>query len=151
MPKSTNLCHSVTAAIAVPKETAMGFFKDPAKLGDWTLGTTDIQTTSSADVVEGRSRFDGSRSLLRIDCNADYGVVDYYIGTRPDRLNMRISVRVLDGESFGMGTDYCLATLLAWRPVGMDKARWHRLCASHEAEILLAKAQLEEVNGTVDY
>jgi hypothetical protein len=45
-----------------------------------------------------------------------------------------------------MGSDCCLVTLLAWRPVGMDKTRWHRLCASHEVEILLAKSQLEN-NG----
>jgi hypothetical protein len=32
--------------------------------------------------------------------------------------------------------------LMAWRPAGMEEARWHRLCASHEAEILLIREQI---------
>jgi hypothetical protein len=146
MPKSTNLCHSVTAAIAVTQRTAFAYLSDPLKLGNWTLGSADTRPAASEGLVEGRSRFDDSRSLIRIDSDPKRGIIDYYVGTRPRHLSMRISARILEGESFGMGSDCCLVTLLAWRPVGMDKTRWHRLCASHEVEILLAKSQLEN-NG----
>jgi hypothetical protein len=143
MPKSTNLCHSVTVAIAVAQRVAFAYLSDPLKLGNWTLGSADTKPAASEGLVEGRSLFDGSRSLNRLDSDPKRGIIDYYVGTRPKQLTMRISARVLDGESFGMGSDCCLVTLLAWRPVGMDKTRWHRLCTSHEVEILLAKAQLE--------
>jgi hypothetical protein len=32
---------------------------------------------------------------------------------------------------------------IAWRPAGMEDERWERLCAAHEAEIFLIKAQIE--------
>ena len=35
-------------------------------------------------------------------------------------------------------------TLLAWREAGMSDERWSRLIASHEAEILLLRARIEE-------
>ena len=144
MPKSSNLCHSVTVAVAVSQRSAFAYLSDPLKLGNWTLGSADIKAAGTEGMVEGRSLFDNGRSLIRIDSDPQRGIIDYYIGSRPKHLAMRISARVLDGESFGMGNDCCLVTLTAWRPVGMDKTRWHRLCASHEVEILLAKAQLEE-------
>jgi hypothetical protein len=37
----------------------------------------------------------------------------------------------------------CIITLLAWRQASMDDTRWHRLCATHETEILLIKGQCE--------
>ena len=36
-----------------------------------------------------------------------------------------------------------LIMLMAWRPAAMDPERWQRLCASHEAELWLIKAQIE--------
>jgi hypothetical protein len=35
---------------------------------------------------------------------------------------------------------------MAWRPAGMEDSRWHRLCTSHEAEILLTQEQIIRLN-----
>jgi hypothetical protein len=34
--------------------------------------------------------------------------------------------------------------MTAWRPTDMLDARWHRLCVTHDTEILLIQAQLEQ-------
>jgi hypothetical protein len=54
----------------------------------------------------------------------------------------RISVRVIAGPNAGLSGGQCLVMLMAWRPAGMEDSRWHRLCASHEAEILLIREQI---------
>ena len=44
----------------------------------------------------------------------------------------------------GRSEERCLVSLIAWRDIDMDDARWQRLIACHEAEILLIKAQIEQ-------
>ena len=56
----------------------------------------------------------------------------------------RISARVIPGSALGYGENRSLVTLLAWRPAEMSDDRWSRLVASHEAEILLLRARIEE-------
>jgi hypothetical protein len=69
-------------------------------------------------------------------------LLDYWVGT-PGRLSHRISARVVPGGSAGYDGGTCIVMLTAWRPADMGEERWERLCASHEAEIWLLKAQIE--------
>ncbi len=139
-----SLCHATTAQVAVPTATAFAYLADPLRLGRWALGAMHTRATDTAGVVQGESLFDGSRSLVRVDANPERGLIDYHLGDRPAGLAMRISARVLGGADFGFASDSCLVTLTAWRPASMDDARWQRLRACHEVEILLIKEQLEQ-------
>jgi hypothetical protein len=58
----------------------------------------------------------------------------------------RISARIIAGPNAGLSAGQCLVMLMAWRPAGMEDSRWHRLCASHEAEILLIREQVTRLN-----
>ena len=143
---SNELGHAITVEIAVPADTALAYLTDPIALGRWTLGSTNTRVVSqNPELIEGQSRFDGSRSLIRIDAEPARGLVDYRVGPagQAQALQMRISARVLDGAAFGYAAGHCLVTLTAWRPIAMSNERWQRLCAAHEVEVLLLKAQLE--------
>jgi hypothetical protein len=54
-----------------------------------------------------------------------------------------VSARVIPGPVCGLPATSCYVTLTAWRVADMDDDRWSRLCAAHEAEIWLIKAQIE--------
>jgi hypothetical protein len=54
---------------------------------------------------------------------------------------------VVPGEATGRDKGSCLVTLVAWRDAAMSEARWERLVACHEVEILLVQALLTEGKG----
>jgi hypothetical protein len=63
--------------------------------------------------------------------------VDYYVGTNAARLATRAMTRVVP-----RGRRSCIVSLIAWRERSMVDARWERLVACHEVEILLIQALL---------
>ena len=133
--------HCATAMVEVAAEAAYAFLVDPAALGRWSLGCMDLVHVGSG-VYRGRSLFDGSEGWLSIDGDPKRLVIDYHVGTLDERLP-RICARVVPGPVCGLSASACYVSLLAWRSRSMDASRWQRLCASHEAEIWLIKAQLE--------
>jgi hypothetical protein len=137
---TTTLAHMTTQLVAAPVEAAFAYLRDPLKLGRWSLGCFDTAATETPGLYTGRSLFDGGVGWYRID--AAGSVIDYLVGT-PQHLVRRISVRIMPGAEFGYAAGTCLVTLIAWRPADMDAARWARLCAAHEVEILLIKSQIE--------
>ncbi|MGV0875901.1 hypothetical protein V6767_02005 [Martelella sp. FLE1502] len=134
--------HSVTAVIEVPAAFAFSFMADPIALGRWSLGCMNTRPTGDREIHAGTSLFDGSESHFAIDADLARLIVDYHVG-EPGQLLPRISARVIKPEICGLPESYCALTLSAWRARDMDAARWHRLCATHETEILLIKAQCE--------
>ncbi len=138
---SLSLSHCVTTQIDVPASFAFGFLADPIRLGQWALGCMRTQATDEPAVYTGFSLFDGSQGWLSIDAHSDLGLIDYKVGPK-EALIHRISARVIAGANAGLSGGQCLVMLMAWRPAGMEEARWHRLCASHEAEILLIREQI---------
>ena len=75
--------------------------------------------------------------------HGDLSQIDFNVGSAPDKLTMRISVRVLASESLGYPPGGSLITLTAWRPQAMTDERWERLMRTHETEILMIQAQLD--------
>ena len=63
--------------------------------------------------------------------------VHYHVGTSAARLEPRILARVAKRKR-----NSCIVSLIAWRDATMDDARWRRLIACHEVEILLIQALL---------
>ena len=92
--------------------------------------------------MRGSSLFDGAEAVVRVIPVAEQRIVDYEVGSDPERLVRRISARVVQGDVVGEpGTS--LVVLTAWRERSMDDDRWHRLVVAHEAEILLLRHGIE--------
>lgn len=93
-------------------------------------------------VFRGCSLFDASEAYVEIRPEPALGLIDFHVGTREVR-RPRIFIRITPGPVLGMGAGECLVTLHALRAGDAPDANWARTCLTHEAEILLIKAQLE--------
>ena len=136
------LCYTVTAEVAVPAESAFQYLADPLKLGLWALGCFDTESTATDDLFKGTSLFDGSEAWFRIETDLKRFLIDYLVGDSKNQLP-RISTRVVPGPNYGGDAKHCMVSMTAWRTSDMSDQRWHRLCATHDAEILMIQAQIE--------
>lgn len=142
-PIPLDLVHATAQIVAAPRPRCLDVIADPATVGRWALGSWDTRDLGDG-LIEGHSLIDGARTVARIRRDDAAGLVDFDVGGDPaGPLSHRIAVRVHEGAALGYGADTSLVVLHAWRPAAMDKARWARLTAFHEAEILLLKAQIE--------
>ena len=144
-PSPLPLSHVATALVDAPAQAVFEFLTDPVALGEWSLGCMRTQPTDIAGVHTGWSLFDGSQAWFEIVADARVLLVDYHVGSLARR-TPRISARVVRGSVCGLSDAHCYATLTAWRPQGMEAARWARLCSAHETEIWLIKEQIEARN-----
>jgi hypothetical protein len=142
---SSSLSHCVTTQVDVPASFAFAFLTDLTRLGHWALGCMRTRPTDEPGVYTGYSLFDSSQSWVSIDADPDLCLIDYKVGPK-GALVHRISARVISGANAGLSAGQCLVMLMAWRPAGMEDSRWRRLCASHEAEILLIREQIIRFN-----
>jgi hypothetical protein len=138
----SDLCYVVTAEVAAPARVAFDYLADPAKVGEWALGSYNAKPVGGG-IYEGTSLLDGSKTLFRTDADARRLLVDYLVGGDAAHLVMRISVRVVPGELLESGPEHCLASMTAWRPAGFDARRWSRLQAFHDAEIHILRERIE--------
>lgn len=136
------VAHTASVMIAVPASRAFTALTSAGDVGRWALGSTDLQPTQQANVYQGVSLFDGSRTHVEIRGYADLGLIDYHVGNDRQRIP-RITIRIAPDEVSGAGPEHCLVAMTAWRAAGMSESDWARLCTLHEAEILLMKAQME--------
>ena len=139
----SQLSHCVTAECAVPARRAFDFLSDGLAVGRWALGSFDARKVG-ANLFRGRSLFDGAEVLYRPVSDANRLIVDYHVGRNPRQLVPRVMARVIPGEAAGRGKRSCLVTLVAWRDASMTVARWERLVACHEVEILIVQAILAQ-------
>ena len=137
------LSHCATAVCAAAADVAFDYLADPSHLGTWALGCWDAEPAGER-TVRGISLFDASTTFVRADPDPDRLGVDFAVGAGPDELVHRISARVIPGALLGHGEHRSIVTLLAWRTADMADERWARLVASHEAEILLLQARIEQ-------
>jgi hypothetical protein len=142
MSLSLGYSHAATSLLNVPAEKAFAFMADPILLGHWSLGCMNTRPAGADDIYTGHSLFDGGQGYFQIDADPDRMIIDYRLG-KPERMVPRISARIIEAEICGLEEHQSYVTLTAWRTRDMDDTRWHRLCVTHEAEILLIKAQCE--------
>ena len=111
------------------------------------MGGRGAGMTNSLVVGNGSagSLFGGGRGLARVVVDAARGWVDHRVGSDAQELVPRIQARVQPGAELDHAEGTCIVTLMAWRrrSAGMDDARWQRLCAAHEVEIEMIRAELE--------
>lgn len=133
--------HQAAARVAVPSDYAFDRLSDARFVGRWALGSMGLAAVGEG-VFRGRSLFDGSDAFVEIKPERALGLIDFHVGTRKLR-RPRIFMRVTPGPVLGIGGGECLVTLHALRAGDASDEVWARTCLTHEAEILLIKAQLE--------
>jgi hypothetical protein len=136
------LSHAATLRVEVTADVAFDFLADPLQLGCWSLGCFDTTPAGPPGLFTGLSLYDGARGWFRIDADPVRHIIDYRVGDATSQVP-RVSARVVPGPVCGLPAASCYVTLTAWRVADMDDERWSRLCAAHEAEIWLIKAQIE--------
>ncbi len=139
MPTS-ELVHCVSSLCSAQPDHAFAYLADPHRLGEWSLGCWRARAEDGT--VRGSSLFDGGEAVVRLIPVPEQRIVDYEVGSDPDRLVRRISARVVPGDDVGEAGS-SLVMLTAWREGSMDDERWHRLVVAHEAEILLLRHGIE--------
>jgi len=137
------LCYTVSVEVMVPALQAFQYLSNPEKIGRWALGCFNTQPTEHDRLYKGTSLFDESEVWVRVETDPERLIIDYHIGDG-DHQVPRISTRVVRGENYGKDSDHCIVSMTAWRPTDMLDARWHRLCVTHDTEILLIQSQLEQ-------
>lgn len=148
-PAAAEPVHAVARLCRADAGAALALLSTAAGLARWNLGLWHTQEEAPG-LLGGRSLFGGGRGLARVQVDAHRGWVDYRVGADVQTLVPRIQARVQPGAELGHAADCCMVTLMAWRSAGMDDERWRRLCATHEVEIDLIRAELERDAGAAD-
>jgi len=138
----SGLCYVVSTDVAAPARFAFAYLADPAKVGEWALGSFNARPVA-AEIFAGTSLLDGSTVVYRVDADERRGVIDYLVGADAENLVMRISTRVVAGEILGRGAGTSVVSMSAWRPADFDERRWSRLKAFHDAEIHILRERIE--------
>lgn len=143
-----DVAHTAASMVQSPARFAFDCLASAAFVGGWSLGSMDLQPVRDG-LYRGRSLFDGSDAFVEIRPNPDLGLIDFAVGSAKRR-DPRIFIRVTPGDVLGLDRACCLVSLHALRSGHATDAAWARTCTTHEAEILLIKAQLETAHARGD-
>lgn len=136
------LFHSATAEVSVTALEAFAYLKDGLRQSDWALGSWDRHEVSPG-LFRGRSLFDGADVYVRLNPDNELLVVDYEVGSDPDKLLRVNSARVVPGPCVGRPEGTCLVTLMKWRSAAQSDEDWTRACLAFSTEIHMIKGRLE--------
>ncbi|NIZ09392.1 hypothetical protein [Pseudooceanicola sp. HF7] len=139
-------CHTSSIKVARPADQVFGLMADGIQQGQWAWGSFDREDLGQG-VYAGTSMFDGGRTFVRLNVDADRLLVDYDVGRAPDALAFRNSARVLPGVLLGHEEGSCVVTLMTWRHVNQDEAAWLQTSTIHEAEMFLIRGLAERAAG----
>jgi hypothetical protein len=134
------LCQTASAEVAVPAERAFTYLADPRSQGEWTLGAWDRRLLGDG-LSSGTSLVSGEEVFVRTEADAERLLVDYWVGSSPERLRRSISARVVPGEAIGRDAAKCVVTLMTWR--GDSREAWLGSAGIHHVEVRMIKARLE--------
>ena len=134
------LCQTASAEIAVPAQRAFDYLSDPHSQGEWTLGAWDRRDVGGG-LSSGRSLLSGEEVLVRTEPDRERLLVDYWVGSSPDRLRRYVSARIVPGAVLGRDAATCVVTLMTWRSASRDA--WLASAETHHVEVRMIKARLE--------
>ena len=136
------LGHASTVLVEVPAETAFAYLADGLKQSDWTLGSWNREDLGDG-LFRGTSLFDGTYTYVRLEPEPASLLVDYWVGTDPDRLLRLNSARIVPGPAVGRPEGTCLVTLLKWRTPSQSDEAWAVACGIFDTEVHMIKGRLE--------
>ncbi len=134
------LCQTASVEVAVPPEHAFAFLADPALQGEWTLGAWERRDLGEG-LSSGTSLISGGEAYVRTEPHPEHLLVDYWVGSSPERLLRYISARVVPGEAIGRDPETCIVTLSTWRSAAREA--WLASAELHHVEVRIIKARLE--------
>ncbi len=143
MDISDQHCHTSTIEVQCTAADALAYLSDGLKQGDWTLGSLDRKELEKG-LFSGTSLFDGGQLYIRIRVDPANFMIYYDVGRDRENLQPRNVVRVVPGPVVGRDADVCLVSLMTWRTHGTPEAGWMQTCLSHETEMFIIKARLED-------
>jgi hypothetical protein len=141
-PADDGHAHITSARVDRPATDAIGFLIEPENLKLWALTKGDVEILG-ADLVKGIATGDGSDVYVRIHNPENSDAVYYHVGGNPDDLAPRIMVQVMKGSHIDTDENCCVVSMLAWRSIDWDDARWQALVDAHEIEIDQIKDLIE--------
>jgi len=139
---SGDLFHAASIEVAVPAETAFAYLSDGLRQGEWTLGSWNRELAGDG-LFRGTSLFSGADTFVRITAHPEQLLVDYEVGSAPDRLLRVNSARIVPGPAVGRPGGTCLIALTKWRGPSEDDVGWQRGCSAFDTEIHMIKGRLE--------
>ena len=136
------LFHASSVEVAVPAEEAFAYLSDGLRQGEWALGSWQRERIA-ADLFRGTSLFDGSDVYVRITSDPRLLLVDYEVGSAPDRMLRVNAARVVPGPLVGRPDGTCVVTLMKWRTPAQNDEQWQRACVTFDTEIHMIRGRLE--------
>jgi len=134
--------HAASAEVAVSAETAFAYLSDGLRQGEWTLGSWNREQIGDR-LFKGKSLFTGTETFVRISADPEQLLVDYEVGTAPDKLFRVNSARAVPGPVVDRPDGTCVIALMKWRLPTEDDEQWRRGCVTFETEIQMIKGRLE--------
>jgi hypothetical protein len=135
-------CHSASVEVNVPAETAFAYMADGIRQGEWTLGSWNRRALGD-NLFVGTSLFDGREVYVRIEPRPELLLVDYHVGTAPERLRPVNSARIVPGPSLGRSEGTCIVTLQRWRAEDETDEQWAQRGQAFNTEVFMIKGRLE--------
>ena len=111
--------HITSIAVEQAADAVFAYMSNPEMLNRWSFGTWETERLSDG-LTKGKSIFDGSETLVRIDADAARLSIDFHLGASPDRLVPRLVVRVVPGEHVGLSAPQSILTFIALRAEGLS-------------------------------
>ena len=136
------LAHICSARVDRPAADAMAFLQAPENLGSWAVGLGEARVNDDG-LVEGTFPETKRPIWARIDADSDRSTICFHVGFDRDALVTRIMIRVVSGDVLDNDPRTCVVSLIAWRQVTMDDARWNGLKSGHEREVQEIKRLIE--------
>lgn len=134
--------HAASVLIESSAATVFGFVASPENLGKWAFDRAQVDN----GLASGLSRFGRQPVFARIDADPDRHIVEFHVGSDPQKLSPRIVAKIVPGPLLDREEGQSALTLLAWRTVTMPDLRWRQLKSAHEIEVLLLKDLIEDIS-----
>ncbi len=138
---NNSLSYSTARWCAVDVAAALAHLGSASGMARWNLGLWNCREVEPG-LFTGESLFDGATGWVRVQTDAQRGVIVYLVGSDPQALSPRIRASVIAGPLLGYADGSCVIALEAWRTAGVTDARWLRLVQTHDTEIELICTQL---------
>ena len=134
--------HICSAGVDCPAGDAMAFLQAPENLASWAAGMGEARVCADG-LIEGTFPETKRPIWARIDADPERCTICFHVGPDRNSLVPRIMARVVPGNVLDGDPRTCVVSLIAWRQVTMDDARWAGLKSGHEREVLTVKRLIE--------
>ena len=134
--------HICSAGVDCPAGDAMAFLQAPENLASWAAGMGEARVCADG-LIEGTFPETKRPIWARIDADPERCTICFHVGPDRNSLVPRIMARVVPGNVLDGDSRTCVVSLIAWRQVTMNDARWAGLKSGHEREVLTIKRLIE--------